>query len=98
MSPRSRTARKRPAWPQGLLPLPAQSVVAHVLDHVGARPRDRDAVDQRIIRDVRNRAGRIIDSQDDVGGYPKMQMTRRALDVPGQDIDAWLRKLAGDLE
>ena len=90
--------REKPAWPQGLRALPSDAVLDHVLTHAGARPGDRDGVDARIIRDVRNRRGRIIDSQDDVGGYPKAEMTRRKLDLPDGDIEAWLRRLASELE
>ena len=43
--------------------------------------------------------GRIIDSQEEVGGYPVRPATRRALDVP-DDIDArrrWLATLSDEL-
>ncbi len=43
----------------------------HVLANAGARPQDRDEIDRRIVREVRERTGRIIDSQEQVGGYPK---------------------------
>ena len=90
--------REKPAWPQGLIALPSAAVLDHVLKHAGARPRDRDAVDTRIIQGVRDRKGRIIDSQDDVGGYPEPKMTRRKLDVPDGDVEAWLRQFASELE
>jgi len=90
--------REKPAWPQGLRALPAAAVLEHVLTRAGARPRDRDDVDARIVRGVRDRKGQIIDSQEDVGGYPKVKMTRRKLDLPAGDIEAWLRRLASKLE
>lgn len=86
-----------PSWPTGLEAVPASSLLERVLGSAGARPADRDAVDQRIVADVRARSGRIIDSQDDVGGYPNVAATRRALEVPA-DVDAWLRALAAELE
>jgi hypothetical protein len=70
----------------------------HIVAHVGARPRDRDAVDRRIIRDLQQRTGRVIDSQDEVGGYPTATPTHRKLRIPTEDIDAWLTTLARDLE
>jgi hypothetical protein len=48
----------------------AGAALEKTLAEAGAtRPR-RDAVDRRIVRLMRNRAGAIIDSQDDVGGWP----------------------------
>jgi len=88
---------ERPSWPLGLIAAPASSVLERVLASAGARPKDRDVVDQRIVADVRARSGRIIDSQDEVGGYPTAAATRRTLDVPA-DVEAWLRTLAADLE
>ena len=54
-----------------------------VLAQAGASLR-RDAVDERVIADVRNRTGRLIDSQDEVGGWPIL----RTRDVrPDSDRD-----------
>jgi hypothetical protein len=49
-----------------------------VLDTCGARPWERDPIDARIVDDVRNGTGRIIDSEQDVGGYPVRPETRAA--------------------
>ena len=54
----------------GLVPLPAEQVEEWVLKNAGARPWDRDAHDRRIISDVAEGRGKIIDSEDGVGGYP----------------------------
>lgn len=65
------TMSARPvAWPPGLAAAPAAGVEAAVLAQAGARPWDRDAVDRRIVEQVRTRTGRVIDSETDVGGYP----------------------------
>ncbi|MBT3290348.1 MAG: right-handed parallel beta-helix repeat-containing protein [Victivallales bacterium] len=90
--------KDKPVWPEGFEALPAAEVVPHVVKHVGARPQDRDPVDQRIIRQFLAREGRIIDSQTEVGGYPKATMTRRALTVPETGIDAWLATFAAAVE
>lgn len=81
---------ERPVWPDGLKPLPAHAVVEHVLANAGARPWDRDAIDQRIVRDFQERKGRIIDSQEEVGGYPDMEETRHELSVPETRRRQWL--------
>jgi hypothetical protein len=57
-------------WPPGLTALPASNVEAWVLGNAGARPWDRDAHDRRIVSDAAEGLGRIIDSEQDVGGYP----------------------------
>jgi hypothetical protein len=90
--------KEKPVWPEGLTAMPAKDTVAYVIAHSGARAKDRDEVDQRIIREFQERKGRIIDSQDDVGGYPKIAPTRRRLDIPKGNVAAWLAKMAHDLE
>lgn len=89
---------KRPVWPEGLAPLPAAKVVQYVLAHAGARPKDRDETDRRILREFQERKGRLIDSQEQVGGYPKPAATRRALEVPPGGIEGWLDRLAAAIE
>lgn len=79
-----------PAWPHNFQAKPASAVKAHVLKHAGARPWDRDEVDARIVQQVREGQGRIIDSQEQVGGYPRPAPAERKLDVPAAGIDAWL--------
>ena len=91
-----RVLDEKPIW-GNLSPLPASAVVDNVVQHAGARPRDRDDVDQRIIREFLAREGRVIDSQEEVGGYPQVEMVTRKLDVP-QNVDAWLAQLSAEIE
>lgn len=79
-----------PVWPKNFQAKPAATVKENVLKNAGARPWDRDEVDQRIVRQVRAGAGRIINSQEQVGGYPRAEMTVRPLDVPTENVEAWL--------
>lgn len=89
---------EKPVWPAGLKGLPSSEVADYILQHAGARPRDRDATDLRIIRDFRERKGRIIDSQNEVGGYPHPVTTQRKLEVPDNDVEGWLKKMAQEIE
>ncbi|WP_437986853.1 pectate lyase family protein [Sorangium sp. So ce117] len=89
---------EKPAWPDGLVALPATSVLDAVLAHAGARPRDRDEVDLRIVEDVLSGDGMFVNSQDEVGGYPTAAPTSRPLDAPTEDIEGWLDRLADELE
>ncbi|MDT8303065.1 MAG: hypothetical protein RQ760_16410, partial [Sedimentisphaerales bacterium] len=50
-------------------PIEARNIV---LAQAGAIAPQRDAVDLRIVNDVKNRTGSIIDSPEDVGGYPQL--------------------------
>ena len=89
---------EKPVWPTNFKPLPAKEVVGYITEHVGARPKERDAVDKRIIQDFLDKKGKILDSQDEVGGYPKHKATYRKLDVPEEEIDSWLAQLASELQ
>ena len=55
-------------------PESAAAAFERVLRTAGAS-HARDAVDLRIIEHVRNRGGKIIDSQEDVGGWPQLDLT-----------------------
>ena len=72
----------------GLEIKPAEAVRDWVLASAGARPRDRDAVDARIVEEVRTRTGSIRSCQDDVGGWPDLEENRRELtlrEIPSAD-------------
>ncbi|KAF0177755.1 MAG: pectate lyase [Alphaproteobacteria bacterium] len=71
-------------WPDGLNRLPASAVAQAVLASVGARPWARDPIDARLVAEARDGGGKVIDSQDEVGGYPSYTPTRRQFDP-----DAW---------
>ena len=43
---------------------------------------DRDSVDMRIVHDVTTRSGKIIDSQNQVGGSPVLKSTFRRFKIP----------------
>lgn len=70
-------------------PVPELSAI---LAACGARPWDRDAIDARIIADVRNGTGRIIDSEADVGGYPVRPETRAAFREAEWDLATMTRR------
>jgi len=67
-------------WPAGLTARPAVEVEIWVLANAGARPWDRDAHDVRILADVAEGRGKIIDSEAEVGGYPTVAPRRRVFD------------------
>ena len=80
-----------------------------VLNNSGARPADRDLVDNRIIQEVRDRTGHFIDSQNDVGGWPDLKENYRILEIPvnphqDDDLDGytnleeWLHNYSKNVE
>lgn len=70
---------KSAAMPAAIEPVAASAVTETVLAHAGARPWDRDAVDRRLIDEVRSGSGHIIDSEGEAGGYPQaVPATHRA--------------------
>ena len=81
---------EKPIWIDDYEPIPAADVPEYILKYAGARPAERDAVDRRLIEEFYSGTGKIINSQDEVGGYPVVEPTYRALDVPETGIEEWL--------
>lgn len=88
---------------------PSSEVESYVVADVGARPTDRDEVDRRLMGEIANRQGQIIDSQDDVGGWPTLVENERPLTPPvdphGDDdgdgytnLEEWLHCFLEDVE
>jgi hypothetical protein len=61
-----------PTWPGDLKAKSSTETAAWVLENAGARPWDRDAVDKRLIEEARTGGGKIINSENEVGGYDSL--------------------------
>jgi len=85
-------------WPEGLVAMPAIQVETHVLTQAGARPWDRDVEDVRVLADVAEGRGEIIDHEDEVGGYPQFAPTQRVFDPAQWDLDTMRPKNAAVLD
>jgi hypothetical protein len=90
--------RRPPVWPEGLEAMPARELERWVLANAGARPWDRDANDVRVIADVAEGRGRIIDTEAEVGGYPVAAETRRPFDPRDWDLRTMAPARAGALD
>jgi pectate lyase len=67
----------------------AASACPKVIEQVGASL-VRDAVDQRLINDFKQRTGQLINSQEEVGGWPMLRSLPAALDTDGDGMpDDW---------
>jgi hypothetical protein len=66
-----------PYWYPGLENhiLNANQIESYLAQHVGARPWDRDPIDQRIIQDMIDKTGSIIDHENDREGIPDYEPT-----------------------
>ncbi|WDI30082.1 hypothetical protein PUV54_08940 [Hyphococcus flavus] len=73
--------------PDNVTPWPSNLVEQHVLANAGARPWDRDAHDVRVLANAAEGRGWIIDSQEEVGGYPEMAETGREFDPSQWNLD-----------
>jgi hypothetical protein len=85
---------KKPALPHGVKLLPAVQVQDAVILNAGARPWDRDKIDSRIVADTIEGRGKIIDSEEEVGGYPHDKETREAFNDQDWDLQTMLPKVA----
>lgn len=87
-------------WPEGLEAKPASEAISHVLRSVGARAKERDPIDQRIVQTVIDATGKILDSEQEVGGYPVYDTTYQVIEVPliEGERQTWLDSLAINLE
>ncbi len=85
-----------PILPQGLDlendVVPASEVKEHVLYMVGPRPADRPPYEQDLINERLQEPHGLIDSQDDVGGYPDYEPTSHSLDIPQTGVLDWLQQ------
>ena len=93
--PKIRRLSTSPHWPVGFRARASSEVEAWVMAEAGARPWARDAVDRRILEEVRTGTGRIIDDEREVGGYPVMAETRRLFVEADWDLASLTRKDGG---
>jgi len=82
-----------PVWNTGLVALRSadSAVYSRVLSYAGARPADRDSVDKRVVLNVRQGKGQVINCVSpngttrcnrNAGGWPSYAQNRRALTLP----------------
>ncbi len=91
--PQSFRASSPPVWPPKLVSRPTanNTVFNYVMSNVGARPANRDPVDSRIVKNVKDRGGRIINCvapngtsrcEANAGGWPSLAQNKRTLELP----------------
>jgi hypothetical protein len=86
------TVVKQPFAVPAVRTVSAEEAYRMVLDGVGATVPVRDAVDARIVADVRRGEGRFANSQTEVGGWPPYRSGTAPKDTDADGIpDAWER-------
>jgi hypothetical protein len=91
--PNLMTQTSVPVWNTGLVARKTtdSAVYSRVLSYAGARPTDRDSVDKRIVSNVRNRNGKVINCvspngttrcSKNAGGWPRYAQNHRTLTLP----------------
>ncbi|UCD11617.1 MAG: DUF11 domain-containing protein [Nitrospinaceae bacterium] len=104
-------ATSPPVWLPNISVKSGSEIKNWVLANAGARRADAETVDERITQDVKNGTGWLIDSQDDVGGWPPLVQKVRGqngvplLSVPPgniqpsgyTDVEEWLHQLAAEV-
>lgn len=81
----------------GITPHVASDALELVLDHAGAIAPHRDPVDLRLVEDVRSGTGTIINSQEDVGGWPVLDVGEPPTDTDLDGMpDNWETQLGLD--
>jgi hypothetical protein len=83
-----------PPLPEGVKLLPAVDVENSVIANAGARPWERDEHDWRVIADTIEGRGKIIDSEQEVGGYPVQLATQKTFDPSEWDMRYMTPKVA----
>jgi pectate lyase len=84
--------KQAPALPAGVQARPAAQVQDFVIRNAGARPWDRDAVDRRIVADAIEGRGGVIDSEQEVEGYPQYAPTGEPFDESAWDMETMERR------
>ena len=75
-----------PYLPDGLTPLSANALENAIYVSAGMRPWARDAVDFKILSDVAEGRGHIVDSEAQSSGYPSYAATRQPFDQDAWDV------------
>jgi pectate lyase len=87
-----------PLWSGDVKPMPSSAVQQYVLHNAGARPWDRDYDDVRLIADVAEGRGIIINSENDIHGYPHQEPTARPFNPDDWNLFDMTPKTAAALD
>ncbi|HKJ40986.1 MAG TPA: T9SS type A sorting domain-containing protein, partial [Sunxiuqinia sp.] len=84
-----------PIWNENIQSMNATEVKNYVVGHAGARPWDRDEVDQRLINELLTGTGQVIDYETEVGGYPTTTPMNAPFQAENWNMELMIQKHAG---
>ena len=94
--PASKKIQRQQAWPASPIPItihPVKKGYELVLARAGATSPKRDAVDLRVVNDVKMKTGRCIDHPSEVGGWPTLAPGTPPVDTDLDGMpDEWEQK------
>jgi hypothetical protein len=90
-------------------PRPSTEILDWVIDNAGARPNDRDSLDNQVVNRLYDGIGGYISDEDQIGGLPPLAENYRALTVPSDphedpdlngytNLEEWLHGFAQGVE
>jgi hypothetical protein len=82
----------KPIWFDKLKVMKASEVRNYVVKNAGARPWDRDMNDKRIVDEMLTLKGKVIDSENEVGGYPEFKPTMQKFAPKAWDLTNMVKK------
>ena len=82
------------AAPRKMFGEPAWSAYEKIIVQSGVGAKPADAVDQRVLQEVLSNSGQIINSQEEVGGWPELKGKKKAAkDSDGDGVpDRWEKR------
>ena len=77
VNPEKYIVESPPVWNNNIQLISANDLAPYIVQNVGARPWESNAIDDRIISQWQNHTGSIIDWETEVGGFPDLPSTNR---------------------
>lgn len=88
----SNITNTKPTWNDNISVLESSQIKQYLVNQAGARSWDRDAVDNRLINEVVQNTGQIIDYETEVGGFPNLTATTSVFDENDWNLDFMIEK------
>lgn len=82
----------KPTWNDNIFLLSSEKIKDYLVNQAGARAWDRDVVDNRLVNEVTQGLGQIIDLETEVGGFPNLTATTNSFNENDWNLDFMIEK------